>query len=112
MVALVGRPPRGAAPLRAKSRTPQLISQSIENENTSWFSRRNLGSIGNCSPSACWFGCAVRGALFRTVSIQHARKPPPPARLRIACQLYPAPQRRLFDGPVTQGSSAGHPSAV
>src|SRR5260370_9944085 len=88
------RQPR-RAPVRRTSRTIESPSQSIGNEQGSWFSRRNFGSVGNCSRRACWFGCAIRGTLCLpvrqaglAVSIQHARKKAPCVRLSVARYLF------------------------
>src|SRR5436305_1473107 len=62
-----------------KRRTGESASRSNGEERASWFSRRNLGSVGNCRRRACWFGCAV--------CVEYPRKVAAGVRLRIASHL-------------------------
>src|SRR5260370_36197913 len=78
-----------AAPL-LRSRTActkESVAQSNGDERASWFSRRNLGSVGNCSRRACWFGCAVHETLCLAVSVEDSRKVAAGGRLRITSHL-------------------------
>src|SRR5258706_5423233 len=82
-----------AAPQQCKSRIEESVFQSNGNQQASWFGQRNLGSIGDCSRSACWFGCAVRGTLCLAVSVQHSREKAARVRLRIARHLLGSARR-------------------
>src|SRR5712664_1044212 len=82
-----------AAPLQCTSRIEESVFQSNGNQQASWFGQRNLGSIGDCSRSACWFGCAVRGTLCLAVSVQHSREKAACVRLRIARYLLGSARR-------------------
>src|SRR5260370_1053685 len=82
-----------AATIRRISRTEESASQLNENQQASWLGRRNLGCVGNCSRRACWFGCAVGGALCLAVSVQDAREKAAGVRLRIARHLLGSSRR-------------------
>src|SRR5258708_6219563 len=82
-----------AAPQQCTSRIEESVFQSNGNQQASWFGQRNLGSIGDCSRSACWFGCAVRGTLCLAVSVQHSREKAARVRLRIARHLLGSARR-------------------
>src|SRR6202521_5608932 len=82
-----------AAPQQRISRTGESVLQSNGNQQASWFGRRILGSVGNCSRRAYWFGCAVRGTLCLAVSVQHPREKAARVRLRIARHLLGSSRR-------------------
>src|SRR5258708_40254959 len=76
-----------AGPRQCIGRTKESLSKSNGDERASWFGRRNLGSVGNCSRRACRFGCAVRRTLCLAISVQHPREKLARVRLRIARHL-------------------------
>src|ERR1700720_2417423 len=64
--------------------------------NASWFGRRSLRSIQNCSGWPWLLGCAVRSALCLPITVQDARQVAAGMRLRIARGLLRRPRGDNF----------------